>query len=148
MNARAFLSVWRPWLFFFTIGRPFSGMACALLQMTGIGWPISVIWAMNAHDEYEAEQKAEKARGDGFNEYPTAGESKVKDGSHVEDTKPAKSTLTGKVMFAFLGVIIVFALSMAVVTYKPDVNSKQNIEETIGEQYLEILVPAWAVLYH
>lgn len=27
-----------PWLTFFTIGRPFSGILCLILQITLIGW--------------------------------------------------------------------------------------------------------------
>ena len=70
MNARSYLSVWRPWLMFFTIGRPFSGIVCALLQMTGIGWPFAVNWAMNELEKYEAGEKTRKSLRDGFEEFP------------------------------------------------------------------------------
>ena len=53
MNARSYLAVRSPWLMFFTIGRPISGILCALLQMTGIGWPIAINWAMSALEKYE-----------------------------------------------------------------------------------------------
>ena len=39
---------------FFTIGRPISGILCILLQMTGIGLPIAINWAMSALEKYEA----------------------------------------------------------------------------------------------
>ncbi len=54
MNAHSYLSVRSPCLMFFTIGRPISGIICILLQMTGIGWPIAISWAMNALEKYEA----------------------------------------------------------------------------------------------
>ena len=70
MNARSYLSVWRPWLMFFTIGRPFSGMACVLLQMTGIGWPIAINWAISALEKYEAGKTLRRSSRDGFKEFP------------------------------------------------------------------------------
>ncbi len=70
MNARSYLSVWRPWLMFFTIGRPISGIICILLQMTGIGWPIAINWAMSALEKYEAGKTTKKSLRDGFEEFP------------------------------------------------------------------------------
>ena len=35
-----------PWLTFFTIGRPLSGIICLLLQLTVIGWIPATIWAV------------------------------------------------------------------------------------------------------
>ena len=66
MNARSYLSVRSPWLMFFTIGRPFSGIICILLQMTGIGWPIAINWAMSALEKYEAGNSIKRSRSDDF----------------------------------------------------------------------------------
>ena len=143
MNTRSFLSVWRPWMLFFSIGRPFSGIACALLQATGIGWPFSVMWASNALEGFEAKQKAEKSFSSGSNEYSTTTEAHAKDNSSLETATPVKRTLAGKATFAFLGIIIAFALSMAIATYKPDLSSvtENSGEKISGEQYMEILGP-------
>lgn len=35
---RLLLAIFLPWLQFFTIGRPFAGIFCLLLQITIIGW--------------------------------------------------------------------------------------------------------------
>ena len=70
MNARSYLSVRSPWLMFFTIGRPISGILCILLQMTGIGWPIAINWAMRALEKYEAGSTTKRSLRDGFDEFP------------------------------------------------------------------------------
>ena len=70
MNARSYLSVRSPWLMFFTIGRPISGILCILLQMTGIGWPIAINWAMSALEKYEAGNTRKRSLRDGFEEFP------------------------------------------------------------------------------
>ena len=70
MNARSYLSVRSPWLMFFTIGRPISGILCALLQITGIGWPFAVNWAMSALEKYEAGNTTKKSGSNGFDEFP------------------------------------------------------------------------------
>ncbi len=46
-----------PWLTFFTIGRPFSGIACIILQLTLIGWIPATIWAVYALSNYNTDQK-------------------------------------------------------------------------------------------
>jgi len=70
MSGRSFLSVWRPWLLFFTIGRPFAGIVCVLLQMTGIGWPIAINWAISGLEKYEAGKTMRRSLREGFDEFP------------------------------------------------------------------------------
>jgi uncharacterized membrane protein YqaE (UPF0057 family) len=52
-----------PWLTFFTIGRPFAGIVCLILQVTLIGWLPATIWAVYALSQYQTDQKLEKALG-------------------------------------------------------------------------------------
>ncbi len=48
-----------PWLVFFTIGRPISGLVCLILQLTIIGWIPAAIWAVYALSQYKTDQKIE-----------------------------------------------------------------------------------------
>ncbi|SUC18421.1 phage membrane protein [Proteus mirabilis] len=41
---RLILALLLPWLQFFTIGRPFAGIFCLILQITLIGWIPAAIW--------------------------------------------------------------------------------------------------------
>ena len=50
-----------PWLTFFTIGRPVSGVICLLLQLTLIGWLPATIWAVYGLSQYKTDKKIEKA---------------------------------------------------------------------------------------
>lgn len=50
-----------PWLTFFTIGRPFSGIFCLILQLTLLGWIPATIWAVYALNQYETEKKINHA---------------------------------------------------------------------------------------
>ena len=50
-----------PWLTFFTIGRPFAGVICLILQMTVVGWLPATIWAVFALGQFKTDQKIEKA---------------------------------------------------------------------------------------
>ena len=52
-----------PWLTFFTIGRPFAGIACLVLQITLIGWIPATIWAVYALSQFKTDQKIERALG-------------------------------------------------------------------------------------
>jgi uncharacterized membrane protein YqaE (UPF0057 family) len=52
-----------PWLTFFTIGRPFAGILCLVLQITLIGWIPAAIWAVYALSQYHTDQKIKKALG-------------------------------------------------------------------------------------
>lgn len=46
-----------PWLTFFTIGRPISGIICLILQVTLLGWIPATIWAVYALSQYNTDQK-------------------------------------------------------------------------------------------
>ena len=46
-----------PWLSFFTMGMPISGVVCLLLQLTLIGWLPATIWAFFAINNYYAQQR-------------------------------------------------------------------------------------------
>jgi uncharacterized membrane protein YqaE (UPF0057 family) len=50
-----------PWLTFFTIGRPISGIICLVLQVTLIGWLPATIWAVYALSQYKTDQKIHRA---------------------------------------------------------------------------------------
>jgi len=50
-----------PWFTFFTIGRPFAGVICLVLQVTLIGWIPATIWAVYALSQYKTDQKIRRA---------------------------------------------------------------------------------------
>jgi uncharacterized membrane protein YqaE (UPF0057 family) len=50
-----------PWLTFFTIGRPLSGLLCLILQVTLIGWIPATIWAVYSLSQYNTDQKIKNA---------------------------------------------------------------------------------------
>jgi len=50
-----------PWLLFFTIGRPFAGIICLVLQITVLGWIPATIWAVYALSQYKTDQKIKRA---------------------------------------------------------------------------------------
>ncbi|EKE6835473.1 YqaE/Pmp3 family membrane protein [Escherichia coli] len=52
-----------PWLTFFTIGRPLTGIFCLVLQITLLGWIPTTIWAVYALSQYKTEQKIREATG-------------------------------------------------------------------------------------
>jgi len=54
---RLLISLIFPWLTFFTIGRPISGIVCLILQLTLIGWIPATIWAVYALGQYKTDQK-------------------------------------------------------------------------------------------
>lgn len=54
---RFLLALLLPWLQFFTIGRPISGLVCLVLQITVVGWVPAAIWSVYALTEYRAEQR-------------------------------------------------------------------------------------------
>jgi TM2 domain-containing membrane protein YozV len=43
---RLLLALLLPGLQFFTIGRPFAGIVCLILQLTLIGWIPAAIWSV------------------------------------------------------------------------------------------------------
>lgn len=58
---RLLLALLLPWLQFFTIGRPFSGIFCLILQLTIIGWIPATIWSVYALSQYKTDQKIKAA---------------------------------------------------------------------------------------
>lgn len=58
---RLILAIFLPFVAFFTIGRPFAGILCLLLQLTLIGWLPAAIWAVYALGQYKTDQKIQKA---------------------------------------------------------------------------------------
>ncbi len=61
---RLILALLIPWLQFFTIGKPISGIICLILQITVIGWPIAAIWSVYALSQYKTDQKIKEAMRD------------------------------------------------------------------------------------
>lgn len=60
---RLLIALLLPWLTFFTIGRPFAGILCLVLQITLIGWIPAAIWAVYALGQYKTDKKIAKALG-------------------------------------------------------------------------------------
>lgn len=60
---RLLLALLLPWLQFFTIGRPFAGIICLILQCTLIGWIPAAIWSVYALSQYKTDKKIEDAMG-------------------------------------------------------------------------------------
>jgi len=58
---RLLLALVFPWLQFFTIGRPFAGIFCLLLQLTLIGWIPAAIWSVYGLSQYKTDKKIAKA---------------------------------------------------------------------------------------
>ena len=54
---RYVIALFLPWLSFFTMGMPISGIVCLILQITIIGWLPAAIWAFFAINNYYAEQR-------------------------------------------------------------------------------------------
>jgi uncharacterized membrane protein YqaE (UPF0057 family) len=60
---RLLLAIFLPFLAFFTIGRPFAGIICLILQITVLGWVPAAIWAVYALSQYKTDRKIEDALG-------------------------------------------------------------------------------------
>lgn len=58
---RLIIALFLPWLTFFTIGKPISGIVCLVLQLTLIGWIPATIWAVYALSQYKTDQKIKAA---------------------------------------------------------------------------------------
>ncbi|MFA5489748.1 MAG: YqaE/Pmp3 family membrane protein [Candidimonas sp.] len=58
---RLLLAIFLPFVVFFTIGRPISGIVCLILQITLIGWIPAAIWATYALSQYKTDKKIERA---------------------------------------------------------------------------------------
>lgn len=61
---RLLLALLLPFSVFFTIGRPFAGLLCLILQITLIGWVPAAIWAVYALSQYKTDQKIQRALGE------------------------------------------------------------------------------------
>ncbi|MEH6405501.1 MAG: YqaE/Pmp3 family membrane protein [Sneathiella sp.] len=46
-----------PFLVFFTIGKPFQGIFCLILQISLIGWIPAAIWAVYSVSQYNTDKK-------------------------------------------------------------------------------------------
>lgn len=53
---RLILALLLPPVVFFTIGRPWQGLFCLILQLTLIGWIPAAIWAVYALGQFRTEQ--------------------------------------------------------------------------------------------
>jgi uncharacterized membrane protein YqaE (UPF0057 family) len=60
---RLIISLFFPWLAFFTINRPIAELICLVLQITLIGWIPATIWAVYALGQYKTDKKIERALG-------------------------------------------------------------------------------------
>jgi uncharacterized membrane protein YqaE (UPF0057 family) len=60
---RLLLAIFLPWLQFFTIGRPFAGIICLILQISLIGWIPAALWSVYALSHYKTDRKIEQALG-------------------------------------------------------------------------------------
>jgi uncharacterized membrane protein YqaE (UPF0057 family) len=58
---RLLLAIFLPPVVFFTIGRPFAGLFCLILQITLIGWIPAALWAVYALSQYKTDQRIEQA---------------------------------------------------------------------------------------
>jgi uncharacterized membrane protein YqaE (UPF0057 family) len=58
---RLLIALFLPWLVFFTIGRPISGLVCLVLQITLLGWIPATIWAVYALSQFKTDQKIKAA---------------------------------------------------------------------------------------
>ena len=58
---RLIIALLLPWLTFFTIGKPFQGIICLILQLTLIGWIPAAIWAVYALSQYNTDKKIREA---------------------------------------------------------------------------------------
>jgi uncharacterized membrane protein YqaE (UPF0057 family) len=61
---RLLLAIFLPFVVFFTIKKPISGIICLILQLTLIGWIPAAIWAVYSTGQYKTDQKIKKALGD------------------------------------------------------------------------------------
>lgn len=57
---RLILAIFLPFILFFTIDRPITGIICLLLQLTVIGWLPAALWAVYTLSQYETDKKIKK----------------------------------------------------------------------------------------
>ncbi len=60
---RLLIAICLPFLLFFTIGRPFSGIICLILQLTLIGWIPAALWAVYTLSQYNTDKKIRESAG-------------------------------------------------------------------------------------
>ena len=60
---RLLIALLLPFVLFFTIGRPFAGIICLILQITLIGWAPAAIWAAYALSQFETDRKISEMAG-------------------------------------------------------------------------------------
>lgn len=58
---RLILSLFLPFLTFFTIGKPIAGVICLILQLTLIGWIPATIWSVYALSQYNTDKKIKES---------------------------------------------------------------------------------------
>lgn len=58
---RLLLAIFLPFMVFFTIGRPFAGVLCLILQLTLLGWLPAALWAVYALSQYKTDKKIQAA---------------------------------------------------------------------------------------
>lgn len=58
---RLLLAIILPFMVFFTIGRPFAGIICLILQVTLVGWLPAAIWAVYSLSQYKTDEKIRDA---------------------------------------------------------------------------------------
>lgn len=58
---RLIIAILFPWFLFFTIGRPFSGIICLILQLTVIGWIPAAIWAVYMLSQHNTNKAIDEA---------------------------------------------------------------------------------------
>ncbi len=58
---RFLLTLFFPWVRFFTTGRPIMGIICLLLQFTVVGWIPATIWSVYALSQPKAGKKTAAA---------------------------------------------------------------------------------------
>lgn len=54
---RLLLAIFLPFMVFFTIGRPLSGIICLILQLMIIGWIPAALWAIYALSQFNTDKK-------------------------------------------------------------------------------------------
>lgn len=58
---RLLLAIFLPFISFFTIGRPITGIICLILQVTLIGWPVAALWAVYSVGQFNTDRKIQNA---------------------------------------------------------------------------------------
>jgi uncharacterized membrane protein YqaE (UPF0057 family) len=57
---RYLLALFLPWVAFFTMGKPFQGIICLILQCTLVGWLPATIWAFVSISNHHADKRVDK----------------------------------------------------------------------------------------